>query len=63
MYVKLVVRIKTTGLFKDPYEVPVTYLQKVTKRQRCMGRTDGQNNISNNIRVMMRWQQVYCRVT
>jgi len=46
--VELVVHIVTTGLFKEPYEVPVTFLQNVTERQHCKLRTDRQNNISNS---------------
>ena len=38
--VKLVVYIVTTGHFKDPYEVPATFLLKVTERQHCKGRTE-----------------------
>jgi len=35
------VNIVTTGLFKEPYDVPVTFLQNVTERQYCKRRTDG----------------------
>ena len=50
--VKLVVHIKTTGLFKEPYKGSVTVLQIVTEKQHYKRRKDRQKNISNKNSVM-----------